>query len=146
MLQFHFDERQPSRQTYWQLEMKSSRLFFAIITMAVAFFFTLAASIATAGSMGNGAAQRQKLVIESIDATTGTVEFKSMVDNTIHNYLIDATTRIFIGTTKGTIDQIKVRQKVENFAVKEGQPPQTLKFIFVSQAALAPVPPAAVAQ
>lgn len=115
-------------------------LLLAVTTLAL--LFTLAVSTATAGSMGNGAAQRQKLVIESIDATTGTVEFKSGVDNTIHTYKIDATTRIIVGTTKGTIDQIKVGQKVENYAVTSGQPPQTLKTIFVSQAVPVPVPPA----
>jgi len=96
------------------------------------------------GSMGNGAAQRQKLVIESIDVTTGTVEFKSGVDNTIHTYKIDATTRITIygAAIKGTIDQIKVGQKVQNYKVGGGQPPQILEMLMVSQAAPAPVTPA----
>lgn len=120
--------------------MKSSRLLLAVITLA--FLFTLAVSTATAGSMGNGAAQRQKLVIESINATTGMVEFKSGVDQTIHTYKIDATTRVFVGTTKGTIDQIKVGQKVENYKAAGGQPPQILGFLMVSQAAPAPAPPA----
>ena len=99
--------------------------------------------------MGNGAAQRQKLVIESVDVTTGAVEFKSMVDNSIHAYKIDATTRIVIGTRNiagvhTTIDQIEVGQKVENYAVNPGQPPQTLRTIFLSQAApAAPATPAA---
>jgi len=123
--------------------MKSSRLLLAVTTLA--FLFTLAVSIATAGSMGNGAAQRQKLVIESIDVTTGTVEFKSGVDNTIHTYKIDATTRVSIVNNKGTIDQIKVGMKVFNYTVRGGQTPgegQTLAFIGVSPAAPAPVPPA----
>jgi multidrug efflux pump subunit AcrA (membrane-fusion protein) len=123
--------------------MKSSRLLLAVTTLA--FLLTLAVSTATAGSMGNGAAQRQKLVIESIDVTTGTVEFKSGVDNTIHTYKIDATTRVRIVNNKGTIDQIKVGQQVFNYTVKGGQTPvegQTLAFIGVSPAAPVPVPPA----
>ena len=94
--------------------------------------------------MGNGAAQRQRLVIESIDVTTGTVEFKSMVDNTIHTYKIDATTRVSIVNKKGTIDQIKAGMKVFNYTVRGGQTPvegQTLAFIGVSPAAPVPVPP-----
>lgn len=118
--------------------MKSSRLLLAAATLA--FLFILAVSTATAGTMGNGAAQRQKLVIESIDVTTGTVEFKSMVDNTIHAYKIDATTRISVVNTKGTIDQIKVGMKVFNYRVGGGQ---TLAFIGVSPAAPLPAPPPA---
>jgi hypothetical protein len=121
--------------------MKSSRPLFAVTTLALAFLFTLAVSTAIAGTMGNGAAQRQRLVIESIDAATGTVEFKSMVDNTIHTYTLDATTRVTIGNAKGTIDQIKVGQKVENYALRSGQPPQTLNFIMVSRAVPVPVAP-----
>jgi hypothetical protein len=123
--------------------MKSSRLLLAVTTLA--FLFTLAVSTATAGSMGNGAAQRQRLVIESIDATTGTVEFKSMVDNSIHTYKIDTTTRVSIVNSKGTIDQIKMGMKVFNYTVKGGQKPvegQTLAFIGVSPATPVPVPPA----
>ena len=124
--------------------MKLSRLLLAVATLT--FLFTLAVSTATAGSMGNGAAQRQKLVIESVDATAGTVEFKSMVDNSIHDYKIDATTRVSLVNRKGTIDQIKVGMKVFNYTVKGGQTPvggQTLAFIGVSPAAPVPVPPAA---
>jgi len=124
--------------------MKSSRLLLAIATLA--FLFTLAVSTATAGSMGNGAAQRQKLVVESVDVTAGTVELKSGVDNSIHTYKIDATTRVTIVNRKGTIDQIKVGMKVFNYTVKGGQTPvegQTLTFIGVSPAAPAPVPPSA---
>ena len=123
--------------------MKSSRLLLAVVTLV--FLFTLAVSIVIAGSMGNGAAQRQKLVIESIDVTTGAVEFKSMVDNTIHTYKIDETTRINVVNKKGTIDQIQAGMKVFNYTVKGGQPPvegQTLAFIGVSPAAPAPAPPA----
>src|SRR5476651_88574 len=120
------------------LKMKSSRLLLAVAALAFTFLFTLAVSTATAGTMGNGAAQRQRLVIESIDLTTGTVEFKSMVDNTIHTYKIDATTQVSVVNHKGTIDQIKVGMKVFNYTVKGGQKPvegQTLAFIGVSPAA-----------
>jgi hypothetical protein len=123
--------------------MKTFRLLLAVTTLA--FFFTLAVSTATAGSMGNGAAQRQKLVIESIDVTTGTVEFKSMVDQTTHTYKIDADTHISVGNKKGTMDQIKVGMKVFNYVPRGGQTPgegQTLAFIGVSPAAPTLVPPA----
>jgi len=123
--------------------MKSSRLLSAFATLA--FLFTLAVSTASAGSMGNGAAQRQKLVIDSVDATTGTIEFKSMVDNSVHTYKIDATSRITVVNKKGTIDQLKVGQKVANYAAKEGQPPQTLTMLWVSPAVQAPANPATVA-
>jgi hypothetical protein len=65
-----------------------------------------------------------------------------MVDQTTHTYKIDATTHIVVGNAKGTIDQIKVGQKVENYRVGGGQPPQILSMIMVSQAAPAPAPPA----
>ena len=120
--------------------MKSFQLLFAVTTLA--FLFALPVSTATAGSMGNGAAQRMKLVIESIDVATGTVEFKSMVDNSTHTYKIDATTQIRVGTTKGTIDQIQAGQKVANYVLKPGPPPQTLQTIFVSQAVPAAAAPA----
>ena len=124
--------------------MKPFRLLLTIAAFALTFLFIFAVSIATAGSMGNGAAQRQKLVIQSIDVTTGAVEFKSMVDNSVHTYKIDATTRIGIVNSKGTIDQIKVGMKVFNYTVKGGQPPaegQALAFIGVSPAAPLPAPP-----
>jgi hypothetical protein len=127
--------------------MKSFRLLLAVT--AFAFLFTLAVSTATAGTMGNGAAQRQRLVIESVNTTTGAVELKSMVDNTIHTYKIDATTQISFVNKKGTIDQIKVGQKVFNYTVKGGQPPgegQTLAFIGVSPAAPTPAAPVAPTQ
>jgi len=120
--------------------MKSFRLLFAVTTLG--FLFTLTVSTATAGTMGNGAAQRQRLVVELVDATAGTIEFKSMVDNSIHAYKIDAATKISIGRTKGTIDQIKVGQKVVNYSVRGGQPPQTLDIIMVYEAVPVPVSPA----
>jgi hypothetical protein len=128
------------------LKMKSSRLLFAVTTLALTFSFTLLVSTATAGTAGNGWAQRNKLVIESVDMTTGTVEIKSMVDNTIHTYKIDATTRIIVGNTKGTIDQIKTGMKVSRCNVSGGQMPeegQALAFIGVYPAAPLPVPPPA---
>jgi hypothetical protein len=121
--------------------MKSSRL---LLAATLVFLFILAVSIATAGTMGNGAAQRQRLVIESIDVTAGTIEFKSMVDQSIHTYKIDAATRVSIVNRKGTIDQIKAGMKVFNYTVKGGQTPvegQTLAFIGVSPAAPMPAPP-----
>jgi Cu/Ag efflux protein CusF len=127
--------------------MKSPRLLLAVTILV--FLFTLAVPTATAGTMGNGAAQRQKLVIESIDVTTGTVEFKSGVDNSIHTYKIDATTRVSVVNNKGTIDQIKVGMKVFSYTVKGGQTPvegQTLAFIGVSPANPLVVTPAAPTQ
>lgn len=121
--------------------MKSFRLLLAIITSA--FLFTLTLSTATAGSMGNGAAQRQKLVVDSVDATTGTIVLKSMVDQTVHTYKIDATTRVSLVNSKGTFDQIQAGMKVFNYTVKGGQTPadgQTLSFIGVSPAAPLPAP------
>jgi hypothetical protein len=119
--------------------MKPSRLLLAVTTLAL--LYTVAVSTATAGSMGNGAAQRQKLVVESVDVAAGTIQLKSMVDQTIHTYKIDATTRIAVGHAKGTIDQIKAGQKVENYRVGGGQPPQHLDMIFLSQAVATPVSP-----
>ena len=99
--------------------MKSSRLLFAITTLAL--LFTFAVSTAIAGSMGNGAAQRQKLVIDSVDASSGTVVFKSMVDQSIHTYKIDATTKLSLTGKKATVDQIKPGEKVANYTVRGGQ-------------------------
>ncbi len=111
--------------------------FLSAIT-ALAFLFTFAVSPATAGSMGNGAAQRQKLVVDSVDVASGTVVLKSMVDQTVHTYKIDATTRVNLVNSKGTIDQIQPGMKVFNYTVKGGHAPgdgQTLSFIGVSPAA-----------
>jgi len=116
--------------------MKSSRLLFAVMTLASLFTWTVAT--ATAGSMGNGAAQRMKLVIESIDGASGAVRFKSQVDNSEHTYKIVAATKIKVGNLSGTIDQIQPGMKVDAYAVKHGQAPgdgQTLTFIFVTPAA-----------
>ena len=118
--------------------MNSSRLFLVIATLA--FLATLVGSPLNAGGMGNGAAQRQKLVVDSVDVTSGTIVLKSMVDNSIHTYKIDATTRIAVGNTKGSIDQIKAGQKVANLRAGGGQPPQTLNMLMLYQAAAVPVP------
>src|SRR5450631_1941161 len=99
--------------------MKSFRLLLAV--GASALFFTVTVSTATAGSMGNGAAQRQKLLVESIDVTAGTIVLKSMVDQSVHTYKIDATTQVKIVNSKGTIDQIQAGMKVFNYTVKGGQ-------------------------
>ncbi len=99
--------------------MKLSRLLFAIITLAL--LFTFAVSTATAGSMGNGAAQRMKLVIDSVDAASGTVVFKSGVDQSTHTYKIDATTKLSLTGKKATIDEIQPGEKVENYRVRGGQ-------------------------
>jgi hypothetical protein len=118
--------------------MKSFRLLLTFVS--VAFLFALGASTATAGSMGNGAAQRMKLVVNAVDVAAGTVEFKSMVDQTTHTYKIDSTTKIRIfGTSnmagvKPTIDQIKVGEKVENYALGGEPAPQVLTFLMLSQA------------
>ena len=61
-----------------------------------------------------------------------------MVDNSIHTYKIDATTRISLVNSKGTIDQIKAGMHVFNYRVGDGQ---TLAFIGVSPAAPAPAAP-----
>ena len=112
--------------------MKPSRPLLGVATLALIFLFSLAIPTAIAGSMANGAAQRQKLVIDSIDGSSGTVVFKSMVDLTTHTYKIDATTRISVTGKKGTIDEIKPGMKVVNFtAPGEGQ---TLEMIMVYQA------------
>jgi hypothetical protein len=122
--------------------MKSFRLLLAFV--AAAFLFALGVSTATAGSMGNGAAQRMKLVINAVDGAAGTVEFKSLVDQTTHTYKIDATTKIRIfgsaAGSKPTIDQIQVGQKVENYAVGGGPAPQLLTMLMLAKAAPASAP------
>jgi hypothetical protein len=63
-----------------------------------------------------------------------------MVDQTTHTYKIDSTTKIRIfGTSnmagvKPTIDQIKVGEKVENYALGGEPAPQVLTFLMLSQA------------
>jgi hypothetical protein len=113
--------------------------------LVLGLLFILPVSTATAGSMGNGAAQRMKLVVASVDATAGTIELKSGVDQTVHDYKIGATTRISIAAHKGTIDQIKVGMKVVNFGVASVQTPgvtPSLTMIMLYPAAPAPVAPA----
>lgn len=102
--------------------MKSSRLLLAVL--ALAFLFPLTVSTATAGSMRNGAIQRLRLVVESIDATGGTVAFKSQIDQSLHTYKVDGSTHVVIGMTRGTIDQVKAGMRVYNYAGAGGQPPK----------------------
>jgi hypothetical protein len=117
--------------------MKSFRLILTFVS--VAFLFAVGVSTATAGSMGNGAAQRMKLVVNAVDVAGGTVEFKSMVDQTTHTYKVDATTKIRIfgnpPGSKPTIDQVEVGQKVENYAVGGGPAPQHLTMLMLAKAA-----------
>jgi len=120
--------------------MNPTRLLLAIT--ALAFFITLAVIPVNAGSMGNGAAQRMKLVVDSVDAAGGTIVLKSQVDNSVHTYKIDAKTRIMVGNAKGTIDQVQAGQKVANLRAGPGEPPQTLQFLMVSPATAAPAAPA----
>ena len=101
--------------------MKSSRPSFAVISLSLLFTFAISIATATAGSLGNGAAQRQRLVVESVNTTGGTVVFKSMVDQSTHTYKIDAATKISLTQKKATIDQIKPGQKVVNYTVRGGK-------------------------
>ena len=120
--------------------MKSSRLLFAVTTLA--FLFTLIVSVATAGTAGNGWSQRREVdlryLITSVDATTETIQVEFMRDKTIQTYKIDANTRIKVGNNMGTFDQIKVGMQFRNYAVREGQ---TLAAIVVDKADSAPVEP-----
>jgi hypothetical protein len=123
--------------------MNSSRLFFAVT--ALAFLITLSFCPVKAGSLGNGAAQRQKLMVDSVDAAGGTVVIKSGVDNSVHTYKIAATTKLMVGHVKGSIDQVKSGMKVANLRAVAGAEPQTLDLLWVYQAApatAAPVPAA----
>jgi hypothetical protein len=124
--------------------MNSSRQLLASIILALGLLFALAVSTATAGSMGNGWAQRQKLVVDSVDVSAGTIVLKSGVDQTTHTYKVDAATRIIIGRAKGTINQLQTGMKVENLSAIAGAAGvnQTLSMIAVIPAAAAPVPPA----
>jgi hypothetical protein len=123
--------------------MKSSRLLFAVTTLALAFLFILAVSTATAGTTGNGWSQRAavdlRYLVTSVDATNGTIQVEFMRDKTIQTYKIDANTRIRVGDNMGTIDQIKVGMQVRKNFMREGQ---TLAAIIVNQADPAPAPPA----
>jgi len=101
--------------------MNSSRLFLTLTTLAL--FFTLALCPVHAGGMGNGAAQRMKLVVDSIDTAGGTITLKSQVDNSVHTYKINAETQVVVGNKKGTIDQVQVGEKVVNLRTAGGEPP-----------------------
>jgi len=126
---------------FLQSKMNTSRLLLAVTTLI--FFAALAISPLNAGSMGNGAAQREKLVVDSVDVTGGIIVLKSMVDNSIQTYKIDATTHIILGHTKGSIDQITVGLKVANLRAVAGAPPQTLQTLLLYPATPAPAPPPA---
>jgi hypothetical protein len=116
--------------------MNSSRLYLALTLLV--FFAALAVLPVKAGGMGNGAAQRMKLVVDSVDVAGGTVVIKSGVDGSVHTYKIEATTKLTVGHVKGSIDQIKAGMKVANLHAVAGQPPQTLDLLMVYQAAPAP--------
>jgi hypothetical protein len=116
--------------------MNSSRLFFAVTTLAL--LFALAVFPVKAGSMGNGAAQRMKLMVDSVDVAGGTVTIKSGVDGTSHTYKVDATTKLTVGHTKQGLAQVKPGMKVANLHAVAGAEPQTLDLLMVYQAAPAP--------
>jgi hypothetical protein len=120
--------------------MKSSRLLFAVATLAL--LFTLTVTTATAGTTGNGWSQRRQIdlryLVTSVDATTGTIQVEFMRDKTIQTYKMDANTRIRVGDNLGTIDQIKVGMQVRKNFMRQGQ---TLAAIIVNQADPAPVDP-----
>jgi hypothetical protein len=122
--------------------MKSSRLLFAVTTLALAFLSTLAVSTATAGTTGNGWSQSQgpdlRYLVTSVDATTDTFQVEFMRDKTTQTYKIDANTKIRVGDNLGTIDQIKVGMQVRKYFLREGQ---TLAAILVNQADPPPPPP-----
>ena len=91
--------------------------------------------------MGNGAVQRQKLVIDSFDSSTGTVVFKSMILTS--RFILSRSMRALASKwvlAKERSDQIKPGMKVYDYKVKEGQ---TLSVIGVSPAAPTTVTPAA---
>jgi len=123
---------------FLQSKMNTSRLLLAVTTLI--FFAALAISPLNAG---NGAAQREKLVVDSVDVTGGIIVLKSMVDNSIQTYKIDATTHIILGHTKGSIDQITVGLKVANLRAGAGAPPQTLQTLLLYPATPTPAPPPA---
>ena len=120
--------------------MKSSRLLLAVTTLA--FLFTVAVSTATAGTTGNGWSQRTEVdlryLVTSVDATTGTIQVEFMRDKTTVTYKIDANTKIRVGDTMGTVDQIKVGMQVRKYFLKAGETPggegQILGAILVNQA------------
>jgi len=125
--------------------MNPSRLLPTVATLA--FLFTLAVSTATAGSGGgysdrtgqNGGAPPPvsgKMSIEAIDAAAGTVVIR-VRDQTLHTYKIDAHTRILIGTSKVTIDQIKPGKEVRNYVEARGVG-QTLAYLELFPEPLAP--------
>jgi hypothetical protein len=121
--------------------MKSSRLLLAVAIFV--FLFTLANSTATAGTTGDGLTQTQgpdlRYLVTSVDATDGTIQVEFMRDKTTQTYKIDAATKIRVGDTMGTIDQIKVGMQVRNKFMGAGQ---TLAAIVVNKADPAPAPPA----
>jgi hypothetical protein len=118
--------------------MNSSRLLFAVTTLA--FLFTFAVFPVKAGSMGNGAAQRMKLMVDSVDVANGTITIKSGVDNSVHTYKVDDKTRITVGHTKGGLGEVKPGMKVANLRAIEGPEPKTLDVLWVY-----PAPPSQVA-
>lgn len=110
--------------------------------MILAFLVTFAVSPVNAGSLGNGATQRLKLVVDSVDRASGTIVLKSMVDNSIRTYKINASTRVTVGRVKGGLDQIEVGQKVANLHAGGAQPPLTLDLLMLSPAVAEPASPA----
>ena len=126
--------------SYRAFQMNSSRLLFAVTTLA--FLITLAVIPVKAGSLGNGAAQRMKLVVDSVDVAGSTVTIKSGVDNSVHTYKVDAKTRITVGHAKQGLDAVQPGMKVANLHAIEGPEPKTLDLLMVYQAPPAPPAPA----
>lgn len=120
--------------------MKSSRLLLTVTALFLLFNF--AVSTAAAGTTGNGWSQSQtpdlRYLITSVDAATSTIQVEFMRDKTIQTYKIDANTKIRVGNTMGTIDQIKVGMQVRKYFLRAGQ---TLAAMVVDQADPPPVQP-----
>jgi len=115
--------------------MKPSRLLLAVTPLALALLFTFAVPTAIAGTTKGPAADDPRILIKSVDATAGTVEFEYMTNKTTHVYKIDGGSTVKVNDASGTITDIKPGMQVRDSAERDSD---TLDSISVSAADPAP--------
>jgi Ethanolamine utilization protein EutJ (predicted chaperonin) len=112
--------------------MKTSRLLLTVATVALVLLFTVALSAKPPGVSQDD----PRILIKTVDATAGTVEFEYMTNQTTHVYKIDSGTLVKVNNVTGKITGIESGMQVRDSAERDSD---TLDSISVSPADPAPV-------
>ena len=121
--------------------MKPSRTLFTITTLALALLVTIAIPSAHAGKKKAKEAEKPvvdpRILIDSVDASAGTVVLNYKRDGTTHTYTLDGMSTIKVGdsTDPAKISDIKTGMQVRDYVERDDH---TLDSITVSTADPAP--------